>query len=114
MEMVAGANVTTSHLFLRALRFCQYHGARDGDVCSIPNSDTGCRNTDVSGSAIVGLLFQPCCCTDSLWNHTRTDLLRRRLHHPTNLVGPGTTHIPDNDCSLERSRFHMVESFETL
>ena len=112
--MVARAGVVALDLFLCTLRFCKYHGTRDRNVCAVSDSDTRRGNTNIPRGAFIGLLFQSRGCADSFWYHARADLLRRRLHYATHLVGLGTADVRDNDLNLERSRFYLVESPETL
>lgn len=114
MEMVAGAGVTAADLFLRALRVRQYHRARNSDVRAVSGCDTRSRNADVSGRPLVGLLFKPGCISHSLRYHARADILRRRLHHATNLVGRGSDYVADNDHRVESYWVHMVEDSQTL
>src|SRR6185503_9066990 len=62
----------------------------------------------------VGLLFESRCSAHSLRHHARADILRRRLHHAKNLVGPGPDYVSDNDHRVESDWFHLVEDSQTL
>src|SRR5687768_230601 len=114
MEMVAGAGVAVADLFLRPLRLRQHYRARNSHVCAVSDCDTCGRNSDVSGRTLVGLLFKPGCSAHALRHHARADILRRRLHHATNLVGPGPDYVSDNDHCVESYWFHVVEDSQTL
>src|SRR5258705_5748521 len=114
VEVVAGARGTASDLFLRALRLCQYHCARDGDVYTISNCRLGGRNSAVSCSAFTGLFLQSGGFLDSLRHDARPHLLRCWVHYSANMVVDRTAYFVSDHRSLEYRRFHVVEVAGTL
>src|SRR5215213_2029560 len=112
--MVAGACVTSIDLFLRPLRFCEYHCARNSDVCALSNCDPGCRNSALPRCACFSLLFKFRRFTHSLWDYACADLFRRGLYESTNLVVAWADNISGDYCGLEFYRFYVVESAATL
>src|SRR5262249_7101943 len=114
LELVAGACGIASDLFLRALRLREHYRTRHRNVYAVSDRDTGRRSAAVFSSAFTGLLLQPRRGPDSLWNDTRSDILRRRLHNATNLVDTRSNHVFDHDHGVECRWFYLVENSQTL
>ena len=114
MEMVAGVGGVASDLLLRALRLCQYHSPRYGDVYAVSDCHLSGRGAAVSRSAFAGVFLESGGLTDSLRHYARPHLLRRRLYYPANLVVDRPDYLASHHIDLESRGFYVVEGARTL
>ena len=97
-------------LFLRSLRFREYHGARHGDVQSIFGGNCRRWGSGRIDRLSAHLLFKSKCRIDALRHHARSSLFRNRLRQTESVVDDRSDRVGDQYNDLVDRRARLVEA----
>src|SRR4030095_13835190 len=98
---VAGPGRTPTSLFLCSLCICEHHCSRNRDVYAFLDCDSCGWRTGISGSAVVGLLFELRSIVNALWDDSSPNLFWRWLYFAANLVVDWLTGVVSDYCYFE-------------